>query len=152
MTDNKGPDRLLAAYCGLYCGACSFKRTYDDKEPAHVEAMPTSYDQYKTLKPDFCPGCRGQNQCGDCSMSLCAKERGCTTCADCPEQPCKLVQDFSNDDSPHHSDVIENLENIKRVGVDQWLVDQDKKWTCSCGQKLSWYLRNCPKCEKECQR
>jgi hypothetical protein len=47
---------------------------------------------------------------------------------------------------PHHAAAIGNLTELKNTGEDAWLAAQEKKWTCQCGAKLSWYLQKCLKC------
>jgi hypothetical protein len=32
------------------------------------------------------------------------------------------------------------------VGEAAWLAEQRARWTCPCGARLSWYLRDCPRC------
>jgi hypothetical protein len=54
-------DVNLIAACGLYCGACR---------------------QY--LK-DRCPGCRKNDKAKWCTLRLCVKEKGYSTCAECAE-------------------------------------------------------------------
>ena len=34
------------AYCGLYCGACSFKVAYDENARKHLQNMPSKYDEF----------------------------------------------------------------------------------------------------------
>jgi ribosomal protein S27AE len=35
------------------------------------------------------------------------------------------------------------------VGEAAWLAEQRARWTCACGTKLSWYIRECPKCGRD---
>jgi hypothetical protein len=37
----------LIAYCGLYCGACSFQVAYETEDRKHIDSMPSRYDKYK---------------------------------------------------------------------------------------------------------
>ena len=43
---------------------------------------------------------------------------------------------------------IDSLEYLKENGEDAWLAMQEKKWLCSCGSNLSWYLKHCLHCGK----
>jgi hypothetical protein len=54
-------DSDLAAYCGLYCGACG------------------SY-----LK-ERCPGCHKNEKASWCKVRACCIENNIATCADCPD-------------------------------------------------------------------
>lgn len=142
-------DINLLAYCGLYCGACSFKVAYDEKNPQHIKNMPSKYDQYKNAKLEFCPGCRLDNQRGGCKIRNCAISKDLTNCGECIDFPCAILKEFNYDGMPHHADCIPNLIMIKGKGVDSFLDYQEKYWTCSCGAKTSWYLRNCTRCKEK---
>jgi hypothetical protein len=62
---------------------------------------------------------------------------------DCRDFPCKMVADFSSDGIPHHSEIIANLSAIRGMGVDAWLIHEKDRFACSCGRRLSWYVRKC---------
>lgn len=139
----------LLAYCGLYCGACSFKVAFDEKSREHIKNMPEKYDQYKNAKLEFCPGCRLDNQRGDCKIRNCAISKGLIHCGECTDFPCVTLKTFNDDGMAHHADCIPNLKMIKEKGMDWFLDHQEKYWTCSCGAKTSWYLKNCVKCKND---
>ena len=141
----------LIAYCGLYCGACSFKVTYEQKSREHIKALPSRYDEYKDQPFQSCPGCREDPEGADCEIRNCARQKSVDHCGVCHDFPCKIITDFCNDGVPHHAAVLENLQTLKDKGVDAWLKAQKVKWTCECGNALSWYLRECIKCSKEAQ-
>lgn len=141
-------DYDLIAYCGLYCGACSFKVAYDDNDVRHLEVMPAKYDRYKTEELEFCPGCRLENQCGDCKIRDCAISKNLEHCGVCTDFPCELIQNFNDDGIPHHGACISNLKNLQELGSDLWLKEQAEKWVCECGAKLSVYLTECLRCSQ----
>jgi len=141
-------DVNLLAYCGLYCGACSFKVAYDEKNSQHIKNMPSKYDQYKNAELEFCPSCRLDTQRGSCKIRACAIARDLTNCGECIDFPCEILSDFNNDGMAHHTDCIPNLKMIKERGIDYFWDHQEKYWTCSCGTKISWYLQNCIRCNK----
>lgn len=136
----------LIAFCGLYCGACSFKVAYDTNNRVHLNFMPEKYAEYKDAEIQFCPGCRLDNHHSGCKIRACAIEKGFSYCSECPDMPCEYLEKFSNDGIPHHKESIKNLEMLKKLGEEKWLTKQQKYWTCSCGNKLSWYFKNCRKC------
>jgi hypothetical protein len=136
----------LLAYCGLYCGACSFKVAFDEKSREHIKNMPAKYDQYKNAELEFCPGCRLDSQHTDCKIRNCALSKGLTHCGGCTDFPCAILKAFNDDGMPHHAGCIPNLKMIKEKGTDSFLDHQEKYWTCSCGAKTSWYLQNCTLC------
>jgi len=137
----------LIAYCGLYCGACSFKVAFDENDRSHIENMPEKYDKYRNLPLEFCPGCRLENQCGKCDIKDCAEHKGVQYCSQCNEFPCQKLEDFNNDGIPHHSESISNLQQIKQMGPENWIALQKEKWTCECGTKYSWYQKVCHNCQ-----
>ena len=136
----------LIAYCGLFCGACSFKVAYDENDRIHIENMPEKYDKFRNMPLEFCPGCRLENQCGNCDIKDCAEKKDVKYCSQCDEFPCQKLDDFNKDGIPHHSESIENLQQLKQLGPESWIALQKQKWTCECGTKHSWYQKNCKKC------
>ena len=139
----------MVAYCGLYCGACSFKLAVDDAERAHVLSLPTRYDKAKEAELEACPGCRGESAAnGDdpCEIRSCARARGLAHCGLCADFPCDCIALFAGDGAPHHADTVANLRRLNEVGAAAWLAEQEARWMCSCGARRSWYLRECPKC------
>ena len=137
----------LIAYCGLYCGACSFKLAYDENDKEHINHMPVKYEKFRNIPLEFCPGCKLENKCGDCAIRNCAVSKNLNNCSQCNEFPCEKIKIFNNDGIPHHGEAIENLKLFKKIGEEKWLDFMSKKWTCNCGSKISWYYRSC-KCKK----
>jgi hypothetical protein len=142
----------LIATCGLYCGACSFKLAVDENNRAHVRATPARYDKAKEAELEACPGCRGEaTACGadPCKIRACARERELAHCGLCAKFPCSVLSAFANDGVPHHGETLGNLKRLREVGEAAWFTEQRARWTCACGAKLSWYLRECPKCDRD---
>jgi hypothetical protein len=140
------PNELIA-YCGLYCGACSFKVAFEENNKRHVKQMPSQYEHLNSKPLEFCPGCRLENQCGDCDIRDCARSKELEYCSVCYEFPCKKLIKFNNDGKPHHADSISNLNSLKEIGETKWLELQKEEWTCKCGTRYSWYLKECVKCK-----
>lgn len=141
----------LVAYCGLYCGACSFKLTVDERERAHVLSLPPRYDKAKAEELDPCPGCRNEAAaCGSdpCEIRACARARGISHCGECREVPCDLLSAFAGDGAPHHAGVLEDLRRLSEMGSAAWLAEQESLWACACGARRSWYLSECPRCRR----
>ncbi|MCK5311853.1 MAG: DUF3795 domain-containing protein [Desulfobacteraceae bacterium] len=136
----------LIAYCGLYCGACSFKVAFDQNEREHIKQMPEKYNKFRDRPLEFCPGCRLENHCGKCDIKDFAEEKKVAYCSRCSEFPCEKLTKFNNDGIPHHSKAIENLKLLEKIGVKKWLASQGNEWTCGCGTKYSWYLKSCKVC------
>lgn len=142
---NKNHDFI--AFCGLYCGACSFKVGFDENNRSHLEGIPAQYERYANRPLQFCSGCRQFKQCGH-GFKECADQHKVAHCGLCGEFPCSRIKDFNNDGAPHHAEAITNLKRLKEIGKDAWLQEQEKRWTCDCGAKKSWYLLKCTKCQK----
>jgi hypothetical protein len=138
-----GMSRDLIAYCGLYCGACSFKVAYEEQDREHLMRMPAKYDAWKQAPLEACPGCRQKNKCGQCAIRDCAVGKGIEHCGLCGDFPCGKLHEFTDDGIPHHAEAIGNLKALNIMGVDQWLVAQKSFWTCACGERYSWYMREC---------
>jgi len=136
----------LIAFCGLYCGACSFKVAFDENDREHIARMPDAYSKYKDGPLEFCPGCRLDNQHGTCGIRDCAQEKKVAYCSQCNEFPCEKLIAFANDGIPHHAKAIENLHALKQMGAKAWLESQRIEWSCDCGTKFSWYLKRCKNC------
>ncbi|AKA70399.1 DUF3795 domain-containing protein [Clostridium scatologenes] len=138
------------AYCGLYCGACSFRVAFEDNDRNHIEHMPMYYNYLKNKPLEFCPGCRLENKCGECTIRDCAIEKKVEYCSQCNDFPCDKLKKFSNDGKPHHGEAISNLNMLKEIGEKKWLDLMKEKWTCSkCGSKYSWYYKKCTKCDAD---
>lgn len=137
----------LGAYCGLYCGACSFKVAYETKDRRHLQSMPSVYDKYKNDALDNCPGCRLENKRGECRIRDCAVEKGIDYCIQCSDYPCEIINEFGHDKKPHHNETFKNLEMLKELGEKEWLERMKEKATCpTCHARYSWYFSEC-KCK-----
>ncbi|MBN2543635.1 DUF3795 domain-containing protein [bacterium] len=138
-------DYKLDAYCGLYCGACGvFKAN-------KMNIVEETAKKWK-LKPENirCHGCKSDMIavfCTDCHLKLCAEKKKVEFCYECDEYPCENLLNFRNDEHPHHSVILNNLEYIKENGLQEWLRQQAKRWSCSkCGTEFSWYEETCQSC------
>ncbi|MBD3286324.1 DUF3795 domain-containing protein [candidate division WOR-3 bacterium] len=138
-------------HCGLYCGACPVLMA---NERGDEEWLQATAKQWKRQPEDLrCLGCKTEITavfCTGCKMRACAREKGLEFCSECSDYPCEMVKDFRNDDAPHHSVIIKNLERIKEIGGKKWLAEQMERWTCTkCGTRFGWYTEKCEKCGAE---
>lgn len=133
----------LIAYCGLYCGACSFRLAAEENDRDHLRAMPVAYDHLKEEPLERCLGCRLEAQCGPCTIRDCARNRELDYCSQCRQYPCEKLTAFAHDGKPHHGEVLSNLTLLQQVGETSWLEQMNKKWTCRCGVRKSWYYSRC---------
>ena len=139
-------DFELLGFCGVYCGACTTYRAYNDNDQALVEweikmGMPR--------EEIICKGCRSDfvnKWCSECKFRKCIESRKIENCFQCDIFPCKMLVDFSKT-RPHRTLGLKNLIQLKSTSFEEWLKEQEKRWTCpSCGKKLHWYAEKCPKC------
>ncbi len=136
---------IYDSYCGLYCGACPVLVA---NETGTVEKRAVEWK----MKPEElrCFGCRSDTTavfCTDCRIRLCAGEKRLGSCLECDEYPCTKLTAFRDDEHPHHSVVIRNLEKIRDKGLEAWLEEQGKRWSCTgCGTRFTWYDKQCGKC------
>lgn len=140
----------LAAPCGLYCGNCEIYRAYKDDDfdalAEYAKEMNLPLDQVR------CEGCRTEFNmfwCPECDVRKCNDKRGLAFCFECSDFPCIALIEF-NEQAPHHSLCIENLEKMAEIGVDRWLEAQDYKWRCPvCKTKVTYYTEECPNCSRD---
>lgn len=136
------------SYCGLYCGACPIL-VANVKGDVEKKAEAWGLD----AKDLNCQGCKGKvvaGICADCVMRLCARDRGVDFCVECDDYPCGTFTAFQRDRFPHHTLAEANLKVIADRGVDAWLEEQKKRWSCpSCGEPYTWYEEECAKCGAE---
>ena len=135
-------------FCGLYCGACDVLQA---NKRGSVEALAQAWEMEPAALR--CQGCKSQVNavyCVDCDVKACARERRVGFCFQCNEYPCDRLVSFRKDDHAHHSIVLQNLDQIRRLGLEPWLVQQRARWSCpQCGTEFAWYDRACSVCACE---
>jgi hypothetical protein len=148
VSDLDSERRLLLGVCGLYCGACyHYRASFPDGQHLLDEAA----RQGKRREGYTCRGCRSDTLyihpgCAQCEIRACADGKGVLHCGDCDEFPCERLEAFRDDGRVHHLDVVANLEDLGAEGADQWLEEQERRWTCGCGARFSWYETACHRC------
>ncbi|MFA6331558.1 MAG: DUF3795 domain-containing protein [Methanoregula sp.] len=157
-------------YCGLYCGACSIMMACrtgrkDALASFWTEPILRSSLQSRGIDPPDseslqlkCHGCKTGTlfvNCRHCKIRSCAIEKKIEHCNECNEYPCGFFDEsLLNADIqkmvPHVKNAPDNLEKIRKDGVEQWLNEQKKRWECpGCGTSYSWYTTSCPQCGKD---
>lgn len=145
----------LVAVCGLYCGACPmYLATQDPDEQKRKELIQRfSSDPRKLTWEDIqCDGCLGNGHlasfCRNEAIRLCPRSKSNVTyCSDCPDFPCERISKFNNDGMLHHAEVLENLRQIKKVGIKEWTKREEERWSCpQCRARIAWYDAKCSKC------
>lgn len=134
----------LAAYCGLYCGACDIyqkrigqsgkelKKVLDAyrfneiaTQVPGLEDYETFYKVLNTIVTFFgqCPGCLKGGGPPQCNIRNCCKEKGYKTCAECSSVPCEKLKP-QLDSYPQLGD---DLQEIKKAGLEKWCQKQQEK-------------------------
>ncbi len=109
------------SYCGLYCGGCK------------------NYKEYAN-----CMGCRNEKEMvDDCPTRKCCIEKEILHCGECNDFPCDMMKEFYNSEGKHKQLAYENIGNINTVGIENWILEQKEKHTCSCGSKIRWFADKC---------
>ena len=126
------PGENAAGICGLFCGTC----------PDY---------------PDNCHGCysdKVRSNCVECrpGFRTCSAEHGVRYCFECVEFPCRRLVEFSKvhivNGICHHENIIRDLNEMKAVGVANWVAEQTAAHTCpQCGE-LMWWCEKPHVCKK----
>lgn len=147
----KESEYIYDTYCGLNCGACHTLMANERGDEQWINAAAERGNR----KPEElrCHGCKTDVTavyCTNCGMRVCAREKNLEFCSECTDYPCERIKSFRHDQAPHHSAVLKNLERIKEIGREKWLVEQKARWSCTeCGTRFGWYSEKCSKCGAE---
>ena len=124
----------LIAPCGMNCGIC------------------LGYLREKNQ----CPGCRGPREqlpkmCRSCILRNCAilKENNWKFCSDkCEKYPCLRLRNLDKRyRTKHNMSMIENLNNIEKLGIRVFVRNEKMRWTCSeCGGTICVHRGYCYSC------
>ena len=144
----------MVGICGLYCGTC----------PNYLASRKNDLEQLKKISEATgipieevrCDGCLSDNVFAPCVKCMhgfreCAKEKEVDWCFECPDFPCQRLEDFKDvhivNNISHHEHVIDELNNMKENGIEQWVKKQDKEGRCpQCGEVQYWSARECSYC------
>jgi predicted RNA-binding Zn-ribbon protein involved in translation (DUF1610 family) len=135
-------------FCGLYCGACDVLQA---NSAGTYEALARAWG----MESDGlrCHGCKSEVNavyCLDCDIKACAESKGIEFCFECVDYPCQRLVSFRNDQHAHHSIVLQNLGEIRKLGTEAWLAGQRVRWSCpECGNPFTWYDERCKTCGTE---
>jgi hypothetical protein len=155
------------SYCGIYCGACDIMMSY---KTGHKFRLASFWDEHtvKTFQKKIgleyhenkpftykCHGCKSDTlfvNCAVCQIRKCAITIGVEHCIDCKKYPCNLINDARRMESflPHIKSNHINMLSISKFGINQWLLEQEKKWKCpDCNTNFPWYAKKCKNCSKD---
>jgi len=146
----------LVASCGLYCGACPmYLATHENDEQrlASIQKQLGSGLMKLSQEDLLCDGCLGGGRlatfCRKCAIRESATDKTRTRrCSECAEFSCSRITDFNNDGILHHAEVLDNLRQLRAMGIENWTKHEENRWRCpKCRSMFSWYDPECPKCK-----
>lgn len=123
----------IVAPCGLICDLCiGFQR-----------------------EKNKCSGCTAKGSqpahCKKCSIVNCLEKNGDSTqpCSTCLKYPCKRLKNLDKRYSSNYGEsLIDNFQQIEAKGLDLFLIDSEKSWTClECGNLLTAHRPQCLHCK-----
>ena len=122
----------LIAPCGINCGTCY----------AYIR------------KKNNCTGClkpgNTKTHCISCRIKTCENHKDTPYCSDCEKFPCYLIKNIDKRYQKNYNlSLIENLKTIKDIGIDDYIKNENIKWTCACGERLSIHSNTCKACGKK---
>jgi hypothetical protein len=127
----------LIAPCGMNCAICSRYLAYKNN-----------------LSRSHCIGCRPRNKrCTylfkNCTGPRTISNNNALFCFECVEYPCKQINRMDKRYRENYAmSVKENLEYIKSKGIETFIQEQIKKYTCpKCAGLISIHNRKCFACD-----
>ena len=133
QTDYQG----MIAPCGMNCGICIGHLR--EKNPCGG-----CFKKDDKNKPKHCRSCNIVN-----CMFL--EKTGSGFCFDCEKYPCTRLERLDKRYRTNYGmSMIDNLEFIKESGLEKFILNEEKRWTCTvCGAGLSVHRAFCLKCNTE---
>jgi hypothetical protein len=127
----------LIAPCGMNCAICSRYLAY-----------------LNNLKRSHCIGCRPRNRkCayvfGKCTGINKASKGNAAFCFECGQYPCRQINRIDERYRKNYGmSVKDNLEHIRKTGVETFIKNQYRKYRCSrCGGLISIHNKKCFACD-----
>ncbi len=127
---------VLIAPCGMNCALC------------------ISYQRDKNK----CVGCNGMdagkpNYCRKCAIKGCEMLKGKRKkfCSFCEKFPCARIKNLDKRyRDKYHMGMIENLENIRKLGIREFVRKEKSRWKCrNCGGVVCVHRDDCVSCGKK---
>lgn len=124
----------LIAPCGMNCGICM------------------AYPREK----NHCPGCKGPDtnkpvSCVSCIIKNCEIIKKNKFCYKCERYPCLRLKNLDKRyRTKYGMSMIENLENINKLGIREFVKNERIRWKCSkCGGTINVHRWKCFDCGAE---
>lgn len=128
-------DINMIAPCGMNCALC------------------LGYQRDKNR----CMGCNSNDinmpkYCKTCVIKNCDKKKGKSPkqCYECETYPCRRLKQLDQRyRTKYNMSMIENLNNIKNIGIDKFVENEQIRWKCKkCGGLICVHRNKCLKCDK----
>jgi hypothetical protein len=121
------------SFCGLNCAECEIYRASHGDDKLHEDLVKWFQEN---IDPQItyvsCEKCRNEpDKCwtDDCYFRNCATERGYTYCFECVDFVCEKLEEFGRE-APHHARTIENMKQMKEMGLKNWIKSQKEVKFC----------------------
>lgn len=126
-------EKKLISPCGMNCSLClGYQREKNQCKGCNsdIEAMPI-----------ICQRCIIRN----CEV---IKNNESGFCYECDKYPCRRLKDLDKRyRTKYNMSMLENLQNIKEKGVDEFIQSEEERWKCpQCGNLLCVHRNSCQKC------
>jgi len=149
----------LVGRCGLYCGGCRIYRAYKDSESLRQSIA----KRYKLTPEEVrCEGCQALNEQSwgkggwgkNCKTVKCLNAKGLNFCYECENyETCERFEKWASICAKIGVNLRENLAMIKAGRVEEWLRQEEERWTCqNCNQPTSFDLKKCHWCGTKLKR
>ena len=127
----------LIAPCGMNCGLCIGLL----REKKHCGGCFKINDEHK---PKVCRSCKIAN----CEFLA---ETSSGFCYDCKKYPCTRLKNLDIRYRTNYGmSMLENLLDIKTLGLEKFLKEEEEKWKCKiCGSGLCVHRNFCINCKTE---
>jgi len=128
--------KWVISVCGLNCAKCDIYEASHGNEKLRTEIINWfKKERNEPIKPEHvrCGGCKASidvHWSSECKMMLCAKKKGLQYCFQCKDFPCTILNEFSSDGMAHHKRTVENLKQMKEIGLEAWIEKQKRMNQC----------------------
>lgn len=140
----------LVGKCGLYCGACSIYRAYQDSEAWQSEIAKNGGCSPDKVRCNGCGALTSKCWGNGCKIVVCTRAKGYSFCYECPEYQNETCEKFAGLSTKYLKigvDLRNNLSLIKEEKTEQWLEESVKRFSCkTCGKPISAWSDKCHHC------
>jgi len=128
-------DVNLIAPCGMNCAIClgHLREKKQCQGCREIDAYELSYGRKCTIR--------------SCQI---LKEKNLKVCSDiCEKFPCLRLKNLDKRyRTKYGMSMLENLENIKNIGIEKFVEQEQIRWKCpKCGELLCVHRTSCLKCD-----